>query len=180
MRLLTVGHGTQPADDLARLVAAVGVALVVDVRRFPGSRRSPQFARDELARWLPESGVDYRWDERLGGRRPATTDSRNVGLRNASFRAYADYMDSAPFSAGLAQLVDDLAERTSAVMCAESLWWRCHRRLIADAATLLCGVGVEHVMPGGVRVPHRTTPGVRVIGDTLVYEECPPGQGSLL
>ena len=178
MRLLTIGHGTRPADEFTRLAAAVGVNVVVDVRRFPGSRRSPQFARDELARWLPEAGVDYRWDERLGGRRPPTADSRNVGLRNASFRAYADYMGSPAFSAGLAQLVDDLAERTSAVMCAESLWWRCHRRLIVDAATLLRGVDVEHVMPDGARAPHRTTPGVQVLGDTLVYRERPPGQGS--
>ena len=134
MALLTVGHGAASAESFGALVGGAGLRLIVDVRRFPGSRRHPQFARDQLARWLPEAGVGYRWEERLGGRRSGVPDSENVGLRNAAFRAYADYMATPAFRSALAQLLDDVAREPSAVMCAESLWWRCHRRLIADAA----------------------------------------------
>ena len=177
MVLVTVGHGAASPEAFQSLVAGAGLRLVVDVRRFPGSRRHPQFARDELARSLPEAGVGYRWEERLGGRRSGEPDSPNVGLRNPAFRAYADYMTMSPFGAALGELLEDVAAEPSAVMCAESLWWRCHRRLIADAATLLHGVEVRHVMPDGRQQEHRPTDGA-VIGDgRLVYR---PPQPTLL
>ena len=151
--------------------------LVTDVRRFPGSRRHPQYSRDELARSLGDLDVGYRWDERLGGRRKGVADSPNVGLRNASFRAYADHMQTLEFGTALATLLDDAARQPTAVMCAESLWWRCHRRLIADAAVLLHGVDVRHVLPDGRQQEHPPTPGAVVEHGVLVYR---PSQAALL
>ena len=165
MPLLTVGHGTATADELAGLLTGSGVELLVDVRRFPGSRRHPHLSREALADSLP---VDYRWEERLGGRRRLPEDSPDVSLRNSAFRAYASWMREEDFRAALAEV---LAEpRLSAVMCSETVWWRCHRRMVADAATLLHDVEVLHLMPGGRLSPHPPTAGVRVDGDQLVYD----------
>jgi uncharacterized protein (DUF488 family) len=170
VELLTVGHGTLPADDLATLVVGHGVALVVDVRSYPGSRRHPQFGRTELGAWLPEAGVAYRWEPRLGGRRPVRADSVNVALRNAAFRGYADHMTTPEFRQALDDVLADAAARPTAVMCSESLWWRCHRRLLSDAATLVGGAAVAHLMHDGRMVPHPLTDGVRRDGDSLVYD----------
>ena len=135
------------------------------MRRFPGSRRHPHLFREALEEWVP---VDYRWEERLGGRRPLVPDSPDVALRNASFRGYASWMRGPEFRGALAEV---LAEpRRTAVLCSESVWWRCHRRMVADAAVLLHGVEVQHLMPDGRLVPHPPTAGVRVDGDVLVYD----------
>ena len=168
--LLTVGHGTLPADDLAALLLGAGVDLVVDVRAFPGSRRHPQFGRAELARWLPEAGVGYRWEGRLGGRRRVQPDSPNVALRNDGFRGYADHMAGREFRAGLDGVLADAARRTTAVMCSETLWWRCHRRLLADATTLVDGTSVVHLGHDGRTTAHALTDGVRSAGDHVVYD----------
>ena len=163
--LLTVGHGTSTADELGSRLTAAGVELLVDVRRFPGSRRHPHLSREAMQEWMP---VDYRWEERLGGRRTLPPDSPDVAMRNASFRGYAAWMRADDFRAALAEV---LAEpRLTAVMCSESVWWRCHRRMIADAAVLLHGVDVRHLMPDGRLTPHPPTAGVRVAGDELVYD----------
>jgi uncharacterized protein (DUF488 family) len=168
VRLLTVGHGTATPEELSARLVAARVELLVDVRRFPGSRRHPHLSREGIAEWVP---VDYRWEERLGGRRPLPPDSPDVALRNASFRGYASWMRGADFRAALEQV---LAEpRRSAVMCSESVWWRCHRRMVADAAALLHDVEVLHLMPDGRLTPHPPTDGVRVAGDSLVYDEIP-------
>jgi uncharacterized protein (DUF488 family) len=121
--------------------------------------------------------VGYRWDERLGGRRTGVPDSPNVGLRNAGFRAYADHMQTPEFGAALAQLLEDAAREPTAAMCAESLWWRCHRRLIADAASLLHGVEVRHLLPDGRQQAHQPTEGAVVEDSVLVYR---PSQAALL
>jgi uncharacterized protein (DUF488 family) len=177
VELLTVGHGAQSAEKFATLVTSAGVECVVDIRRFPGSQRHPQFGHEEMGRWLPEADVAYRWEERLGGRRAHLPESPNVGLRNTAFRAYADYMGSGAFRWAMDDLLP-LADRTrTAVMCAESLWWRCHRRLVADAATLLRGVEVRHLMPDGQQQRHSPTPGALIQGGTVVY---PAPQTSLL
>jgi len=168
--LWTVGHGTLPEDGLLAELREAGVEELVDVRAFPASRRHPHMARDAMARWLPEGGVGYRWEPRLGGRRAPVPGSPHVALRNASFRAYADHMGTAEFRAGLAEVLDLAAERPTAVMCAETLWWRCHRRLVADAAALLHGVEVRHLLPGGKVAPHVPTDGVRVVDGVLVYD----------
>jgi GNAT superfamily N-acetyltransferase len=168
--LLTVGHGTLAAGDLAELLRAHGVALVVDVRSYPGSRRHPHVGREQIARWLPEAGVAYRWEPRLGGRRRARPGSRHVALRNEAFRAYADHMASPEFAAGLDAVLADAADRRTAVMCSESVWWRCHRRLLADAAVLVRGARVRHLMHDGRLVDHPVTDAARLDRGQVVYD----------
>jgi uncharacterized protein (DUF488 family) len=168
--LLTVGHGTQSADDLAVLLRGAGVSALIDVRIAPGSRRNPQFMRAELERWLPDTGVAYRWDKRLGGYRKLAPDSPDTALRNDSFRAYAGYMRTAEFAAGLAELIEQARSERTTVMCSETVWWRCHRRLIADHLMLLDGLTPLHLMPGGRLSDHRPTSGVSVGDGVLVYD----------
>ena len=171
-RLLTVGHGTLPAEDLASLLVAAGVSSLVDIRAYPGSRRNPQFGRDVMADWLPAAGVAYRWEPRLGGRRKASPTSEHMALREPAFRAYADHMATPEFGRALDEVLAGAAAEPTAIMCSESLWWRCHRRLVADAATLLRGVEVVHLLDDGRRAPHRPTEGVRIDGERgrLVYD----------
>ena len=153
--LFTVGHGTRSTDELLAVLRSGGVGRVVDVRRFPGSRRHPQFGREALAASLAEAGVGYEWaGEQLGGRRSGVDGSRHPALRNAAFRAYADHMDTPEFRAALARLLDEVrAGPPPAVLCAETLWWRCHRRLIADAA-VLAGTPVTHLVDERTATPH--------------------------
>lgn len=171
VRLLTVGHGTAGQDEFAELLSAAGVQALVDVRIAPGSRKFPHFGRDELAAWLPAAGVAYRWEKRLGGFRKLPPDSPDVALRNDSFRAYAAYMRSAEFLDALSGLIKQASEQSVAIMCSETVWWRCHRRLIADHALLVEGLDVRHLMPGGKLTPHAPTSGVRVAGNQLVYDQ---------
>ncbi len=171
LHLLTVGHSTATGDGLAGLLEGAGVELVVDVRSVPGSRHNPQFSRAELEVWMPVAGIDYRWEPDLGGFRRTTADSPNGALRNPSFRGYADYMATEPFRQAFTRLLADASRQEVAVMCAETMWWRCHRRLIADAATLLSGAEVRHLNHGGRTSLHRLTDGVRVDGrGGLVYD----------
>jgi uncharacterized protein (DUF488 family) len=170
VELLTVGHGTLAASELADLLLGAGVVQLVDVRSYPGSRRHPQFGRAEMAAWLPEAGVAYAWERRLGGRRRVAADSVNVALRNEAFRGYADHMATTEFRAALDEVLAGAATRRTAVMCSESLWWRCHRRLLSDAAVLLRGAAVHHLMHDRRRVDHPLTDGVRRDGDHVVYD----------
>jgi len=165
----TVGHGTLDAAGFAALVGDAGIELIVDVRRFPGSRRNPQFGSDQMRAWLAEAGLGYEWAPSLGGRRKPVTGSCHTGLRNAQFRAYADHMATTEFKDGVSRLLATAAERAVAVMCAESLWWRCHRRLLADHLVLIRGWDVKHVMHDGRHTDHRLTPEARAAGDSLVY-----------
>ena len=125
-----------------------------------------------MEHWIPElTGAEYRWEPDLGGFRKTSPASPNIALRNASFRGYADYMQTAQFAGALDLLLAQLGERQTAVMCSETLWWRCHRRLVADAVTLLHGIAVFHLAPGGKRYPHVPTAGVRVLnGGELRYD----------
>jgi len=166
----TVGHGTLPAGELAALLSGVNVRRVVDVRSYPASRHNPQFGREEMERWLPEAGIDYRWMRELGGCRKPVPGSRHVALRHRSFRAYADHMETPSFGSGVGELLGLAAEDSTAVMCSESVWWRCHRRLLADHLVLVRGVEVTHLMHDGRLAPHVPTQGVRLAGDTLVYD----------
>lgn len=172
--LVTIGHGTLEIPDFLKLLGDASVDALVDVRSYPGSRRVPQFGREAMQTWLPEAGVDYRWEPALGGRRRAVEPSPNVALRHPSFRAYADHMATPEFRDALAALAGDAEDRTVAVMCAESVWWRCHRRLIADAAVLLHDADVRHLFHDGRLQPHRPSPEARVVtrdGDaTVVYD----------
>jgi uncharacterized protein (DUF488 family) len=168
--VFTVGHGTLAAEALVSLLRDAGVAEIVDVRSYPGSRRNPQFAREAMEQWVPAAGLRYTWIHRLGGRRPAAPASRHIALRDDAFRGYADHMETADFVAGVDGLLSLAAHREPAVMCSESVWGRCHRRLLADHLTLVRGVEVLHLMHDGRLVPHPVTPGARLAGDTVVYD----------
>jgi uncharacterized protein (DUF488 family) len=167
--LWTLGHGTLTVTDFLALVRQARIDVVVDVRRFPGSRRHPHFGTDQMAAWLADAGLGYRWAPSLGGRRRPSSDSINTGLRNPQFRAYADHMATPEFRDGVARLIDAAADRAVAVMCAESVWWRCHRRLLADHLVLVEHRDVEHLMHDGRGVAHPVTPVARPAGDSVVY-----------
>jgi uncharacterized protein (DUF488 family) len=173
--LRTVGHGTLPADELRALLAGAGIEVVVDVRSLPASRRHPQFRREAMELWLPDGGIGYRWEPRLGGRRRPRPDSPHSALRVPAFRAYADHMETAEFRDAVDDLLAEADTRSAAVMCAESVWWRCHRRLLSDAAVLLRGAAVEHLFHDGRLDPHRPMPEARVEGQRLVYDGGEPG-----
>jgi uncharacterized protein (DUF488 family) len=166
----TVGHGTLAADAFVSLLDGADVARVVDVRSFPGSRHNPQFGREEMERWVPQCGLGYAWIRELGGRRRPSAGSKHAALRNEAFRAYADYMETEPFQTGVDELLAGSVKAPTAVMCSETLWWRCHRRLLADYLVLVRGVEVAHVMHNGRLTPHAPTTGVRLADGGLVYD----------
>lgn len=159
-RLFTVGHSNLTVEGFLGLIRSCGVRAIADIRRFPGSRTHPHFGRDPLAAWLAADAVRYVWMEGLGGRRKARTGhvSRNGGLTSESFRHYADYMETDAFRAPAAHLIEFGREQPTAVMCAEKLFWRCHRRLLSDYLTAQ-GVEVVHLVDTGRTVPHTLTPG---------------------
>ncbi|WP_222851018.1 DUF488 family protein [Phytoactinopolyspora mesophila] len=179
--VLTVGHGARAGETFLRVLEAAEVGTLVDVRRFPGSRRHPQFGRDALAAALGESRIAYEWQgEALGGRRSRHDQTRHTALINVAFAGYADHMDTPPFRDAVNTLVvrSGNGERV-AIMCAETLWWRCHRSLIADA--LVCrGASVIHLLDVGRQENHRERPTMRPdddgwpvydVADTLPIDE---------
>lgn len=169
--LLTFGHGTAPAERIVELLRGAGVEVLVDVRSAPGSRHNPHVARTEIARWLPENGVEYQWEKRLGGRRKARPDAPDTALRNRAFAGYAAHMRSPDFLAAADELLAMAQRRRTAVMCAETLWWRCHRRMIADFAVLARGVPVRHLGHDGSLREHVPTDVARCRPDgLLVYD----------
>lgn len=171
--LRTVGHSTADAAPFAELLGRTGVELLVDVRSFPGSRKFPHFGREQLQTWLPAAGVEYRWESRLGGRRKKIfADSAHTALRDASFRNYADYMTSDPaFEIALDEVLAEADQRVTAIMCSEAVYWRCHRRLVCDAAVLLRHADVLHIGHDGRLTPHALTSGVRLDpGGGIVYD----------
>lgn len=174
--IYTIGHSTRTAEEFLGLLREHGIRLLVDVRRFPGSRRHPQFGRDALAAALEEAGIAYRHEEALGGRRagdPSAGPSPNAAWRHAAFRAYADYTATPPFQAALQRLMRDGAERRTVIMCAEAVPWRCHRRLITDAL-LARGVPVLDVIgPGEARPAVLSEHAVVRADGTLVYPATP-------
>ena len=168
--LCSVGHGTASPDELLGRLSLGGVRALVDIRTAPGSARHPHVNRDELACWLPEAGIAYRWEKRLGGFRKPAPDSPDVVWRNESFRGYAGYLRTPSARAALDDLVAQAATAPTAYMCSETVWWRCHRRLVSDALVLLYDVPVIHLMPGKT-TRHSPTPGVRVVDGQLVYDD---------
>ena len=166
--ILTVGHSTHALDGLVALLRRHGVEALADVRRAPRSRRVPHFDADRLRRDLPAAGISYVHLGELGGRRSSGPRSPNDGWRVAAFRGYADHMATPEFDAGLRRLEALADEHCAAVMCAEALWWRCHRRLVADALVAR-GCRVRHIGPDGRLTEHELTPFARVDGDRLTY-----------
>jgi uncharacterized protein (DUF488 family) len=174
--LWTIGHSTRPWEDFVALLREAGIGCVVDVRRFAGSRRNPQFSPQAMDSALREDGIDYWPVPAFGGRRVPRPDSPNGAWRMAAFRGYADHMASDEFIAARERLMQRARNQRCAVMCAEAVWWRCHRRLIADDLTAR-GWQVLHVMTPGRSEPHPLHPDARLVDDVLVY---PPEQPTLL
>jgi uncharacterized protein (DUF488 family) len=166
----TVGHGTLAAEALAAVLGSAGVDVLVDVRSYPGSRRNPQFGREVMEQWAPAAGLTYVWMPALGGRRRPLPSSRHIALREPAFRAYADHMETAEFVAGVDELLALANPHAVAVMCSESVWWRCHRRLLADHLVLVRGVPVVHLMHDGRQTPHVPTAGARLENAAVVYD----------
>jgi uncharacterized protein (DUF488 family) len=164
-----VGHGARTIEAFLDLLREGSVELVVDVRTSPGSRRHPHFGKDALAGSLGARDIGYRWEPDLGGFRTPDPRSPHTALRHDAFRGYADHMATQPFRAALARVIEAAAEFRPAVMCSESVWWRCHRRLIADALVTR-GCRVQHLLDGPRLEGHRLTSEARVEGSELVYD----------
>lgn len=172
MRILTFGHGTADAERMTHLLRGAGVQRLLDVRTSPGSRRNPAASRKSMSEWLPHAGITYRWDARLGGWRTAREDGPDTALRHQSFRGYAEHMRSVEFREAIEELLADAEIGDTAVMCAESVWWRCHRKLIADFLVLVKDVEVYHLMHDGSVQSHRPSPEARLSPDqeSLIYD----------
>jgi uncharacterized protein (DUF488 family) len=173
--IFTIGHSTRTLAEFVALLRQVDVTLLVDVRSIPRSRTNPQFNADALPESLADAGIGYQQLSTLGGRRHRRKDaaqSHNEYWRVAAFRNYADYAETAPFRAGLAALRELATGDRCAVMCAEAVWWRCHRRIIADYL-LSAGVRVEHIMGAGKVVPATLTPGAQVQADGTLWYPAP-------
>jgi uncharacterized protein (DUF488 family) len=164
----TIGHSTRPLAEFLNILAGPRIESIVDVRRFPGSRTYPQYGRAALETALASHAIQYHWLPALGGRRRGLPDSSNTAWRNTAFRGYADYMSSREFTLGLAELVELACTARTTIMCAEALWWRCHRSMIADA---LCvrGIRVVHILDAQHSVLHPMTSPARIVGGELSY-----------
>ena len=173
--LLTVGHGTLDRDGLGDLLVAAGVEQLVDVRRYPGSRHNPDARREALEQWLPARGIAYRWEERLGGRRRLTAEedrtSPDPWWRVDQFRAYAAGTRTPGYAEAMRHLLAGARRRRTVILCSEAVWWRCHRRIVADVAVLTHGVPVLHLMHTGRLVDHPVSEGARAREDgALVWD----------
>jgi uncharacterized protein (DUF488 family) len=166
--LWTVGHSTRSIEELIAVLQIHAIEAVADVRRFPGSRRLTQFGSAQLESSLIERGIDYRWLPSLGGRRKPLPNSINTAWKNESFRGYADHTATEEFADGFNELFGIAAGLRTTVMCAELLWWRCHRRIIADVATSV-GVAVRHIRDAGPAEPHVISPPARLVNGVLSY-----------
>lgn len=165
----TVGHSTRSAQEFNHILSVHEIAVLVDVRSFPGSRRYPQFNRENLQQSLAGGGIQYHHSPALGGRRRPNPNSKNMAWKNASFRAYADHLDSAEFKQGIKELLEVARKDRTAIMCAEALWWRCHRSLIADYLRSQ-GWEVLHIAGEKEPEPHPYTSAARIVEGRLSYE----------
>jgi len=170
----TVGHSTRTWEAFRAVLEAHGIEAIADVRRFPGSRRYPWFASETMAEALPAIGMEYLWVPELGGRRKVQPGSPNGAWRNAAFQGYADHMASSEFQAGLRKVLMLAGGRRTALMCAEAVWWRCHRRLVADLLQHR-GIPVLHIIDDNPAQPHPANSEARAVGEDLVYPPVQPG-----
>jgi uncharacterized protein (DUF488 family) len=164
----TIGHSTRSGEEFIELLKAHSIELLIDVRAFPSSRRYPQFDKEQLQASLEAEGVSYRHMASLGGRRKASPDSRNTAWRNSAFRAYADYMETSGFKQGIDQLIELAREKRAVIMCAEAVWWRCHRSLLADYLKA-AGWEVLHILSATKAEEHPYTAAATVIDGKLSY-----------
>jgi uncharacterized protein (DUF488 family) len=172
----TIGHSSRTIDEFMDLLHEQRIEALIDVRRFPGSRRYPHFGAQALANTLEAAGIAYQHVDALGGRRSPRPNSPNEAWRNPQFRGYADHMDSAEFQAALADLIDAAPSRRQSLMCAEAVPWQCHRQLIADALVAR-GVAVKHIIQSGKVNEHELSQHARVLeGGRVIY----PGSGAQL
>lgn len=164
--LLTVGHGRLDSDELSRLLTSAGVELLVDIRRFPGSRANLAAAKGSVPEITANAGIDYRWEEQLGGRRSLKAaerrESPDTWWRVEAFRAYSAWTRTSEFRSALDRVVEDARQRRTAVMCSESVWWRCHRRIVADVALAHHELPVGHLMHDGRITEHSPSAGLRL------------------
>ncbi|HEX5474530.1 MAG TPA: DUF488 domain-containing protein [Vicinamibacterales bacterium] len=167
-RVFTIGHSTRTQDEFLALLRAHGVERLADIRTFPGSRRHPHFGRESLSAFLATNGIQYRHFPALGGRRTPRADSINTGWRHPSFRGYADYMQTPAFARGVDDFLAFAGHAPAAVMCAEAVWWQCHRQLLADAL-LARGVPVCHILSAAEAKPHRLSEFARVERGGVTY-----------
>jgi uncharacterized protein (DUF488 family) len=168
LTIWTVGHSTRSKDEFLELLHSQQIQLLVDVRRFPGSRKYPHFNEAEMAHWLDAVGIGYRLAKDLGGRRTPRADSHNTAWRNASFRAYADYMETGEFQAAAEELLGEARMQRTAIMCSEAVWWRCHRSLIADYLKIR-GLEVLHILSLTKIEPHPFTSAASIVEGQLSY-----------
>ena len=169
MRIWTIGHSTRNIDEFIFLLEKNGIKLLVDVRSLPGSKRYPQFNKEALVESLNTNGIRYEHFPELGGRRKTNADSRNTAWRNASFRGYADYMETEQFHNGVERFLALAGEAgPAAIMCAEAVWWRCHRSMISDYLKSI-GVIVIHIMAPGKTEEHPYTSAATLKNGKLVY-----------
>lgn len=165
----TVGHSTRSSREFSEILLEHRIQALVDVRSFPGSRRYPHFNKQELSQTVEANGILYFHNPQLGGRRRPSPDSKNTAWKNASFRAYADHMESEEFKKGIADLLEISGEKRTVIMCAEALWWRCHRSLVADFLKAK-GVEVIHILDAQHTEVHPYTSAARIVEGRLSYE----------
>lgn len=168
MKVWTVGHSTHSAEKFREILLAQAIETLVDVRTFPGSRRYPQFNRSALSASLAGIGIAYQHQPRLGGRRTARKDSQNTAWQNSSFRGYADHMETDEFKTGIKELLELSDRSRTAIMCAEAVWWRCHRSLIADYLKA-AGHTVIHILSEKKTEEHPFTAAARIVDGELSY-----------
>jgi len=168
LEIWTVGHSTRPIEELIEVLRSFDIKVLADVRSFPGSRRYPHFNKEQLKASLAAGGIQYQHFPELGGRRRAQPDSNNMAWQNETFRGYADHMDKEEFRRGMLRLLEVAGERRTAIMCAEAVWWRCHRSLISDYLKAK-GVEVTHIMGPGKSQAHPFTSAARIVNGQLSY-----------
>jgi uncharacterized protein (DUF488 family) len=164
----TVGHSTRSLDEFIALLRHYQIEALADVRRFPGSRRLPHFHEDSLRATLPSHGIEYLWLPGMGGRRRPVKGSPNDGWRNSAFMGYADHLATDEFKQAYAQLLELAAQHRTAIMCAEVLWWRCHRSIVSDVLKF-DGVDVQHIQDGSHIAAHPYTAPAKELNGALVY-----------
>lgn len=170
IEIFTIGHSNHSLEEFLTLLKQNQIEVIADIRRFPGSRSYPHYNQDNLSAELRANGIGYEWIQKLGGRRPKAKDfvSPNAGLRNDSFRNYADYMQTEEFQKGMDELAAIAESQRTAIMCAESVFWRCHRRLVSDFV-VANGGSVQHIFPSGEAKPHTLTAEAKVENETVTY-----------